>query len=112
MPKQFLLIFTFAFSLIANAATLAVNIYTGTGEATIANITPEQAKTKAREQAMLDILQQATGINISSQQLVVNENMASYHILLIKSARVINSQCKDDIQKTEQGLLHIATCTG
>ncbi len=91
---------------------IAAKTYTGTGEASIANITPEQAKVKAREQAFLDILQQVTGIEISSQQLVVNAQMASYHILQTHRARVINSQCEYQITQPQGQLTQLAHCTG
>ncbi|MDQ1363948.1 MAG: hypothetical protein QG652_1810, partial [Pseudomonadota bacterium] len=99
-----------ALPLLLFVATLNAQTFTGTGEAAISNITPEQAKLKAHEQAFLDILQQATGIEISSQQLVVNAQMASYHILQTHRARVVNSRC--DYRIEPNPLTQIAICTG
>lgn len=90
---------------------MAAKIYTGTGEAVIAHITPEQARADAREQAMIDILQQATGIDIFSIQLLVNAQMASYHILQTHSARVINSACHYYVEHKGQ-LTQKAVCNG
>ena len=90
---------------------MAAKIYTGTGEAVIAHITPEQARADAREQAMIDILQQATGIDVFSIQLIVNAQMASYHILQTKSARVINSDCRYYVEQKGQ-LTQKAVCKG
>ena len=90
---------------------MAAKIYKGTGEAVIAHITPEQARADAREQAMIDILQQATGIDVFSIQLLVNAKMASYHILQTHSARVINSDCHYYVEQEGQ-LTQVAVCNG
>ena len=91
---------------------IAAKSYIGTGEANIANTTPELARIKAREQAFLDILQQVVGIDISSQQLVVNAKMASYHILQTHRARVINSHCEYQITQSQGQLTQVAHCSG
>ena len=91
---------------------IAAKSYIGTGEANIANTTPELARIKAREQAFLDILQQVVGIEISSQQLVVNAKMASYHILQTNRARVINSLCEYLITHPQCQLTLLANCRG
>lgn len=104
----------FLLLIIQTHIVIAAKNYTGTGEVSIVNISPEQAKLKAREQAFLDILQQVTGIEISSQQLVVNSQMASYHILQTQRARVVNSQCDYHIIPPHQNqpLTQVARCRG
>jgi len=87
-------------------------VYSGKGESFIVNITPEQAKQDARDLAHLDIIQQVTGIEISSRQLLVNSTMASYHILQSRRARVVNSDCDYQITQDDGALKQTAQCQG
>jgi hypothetical protein len=112
MIKSLLLLLLLLLLFFQTPLVFAEKTYNGYGEATIVNITPQQARVKSREQALLDILQQVTGIEIASQQLVVNATMASYHILQTRSARVVNSHCDYRVTQSQDQLTQIAQCTG
>jgi len=94
------------------AAGNAASVYQGRGEWVIANISPEVARVRARDQAYLDIVQQATGIDISSSELLVNETMASCHVLHTPRARVINPECRYRTEQRSEWLVQYAECRG
>ena len=62
--------------------------------------------------ALLDLLQQAAGVEISSHEMIINSSMASYHILQTKQARVVNSKCEFEIVKKYNVLFQHAKCSG
>lgn len=90
--------------------------YEAVGEVPIANITPEEARRNARNQAFAEIISQAAGTRVSAQTLIVNEQIASYNLLQTNNARVVNSQCSYETANMEYGsstvLVQRARCSG
>jgi len=74
---------------LATAATFEAE-----GEQVMTNMSREQAIKRARDQAMGEILAQS-GINVSTQTILVNRRMASYQLLATRNARVVNFKCQD-----------------
>lgn len=80
------------FSLAASLATAAT--FEAEGEQVMTNMSREQAIKRARDQAMGEILAQS-GLNVTTQTILVNRRMASYQLLATRNARVVNFKCQD-----------------
>ena len=67
--------------------------YQATGTATLANITPLEAKRRARLEAFAEIINHAIGVQVDQQTLLVNRQLASYTLLQTPTARVAQADC-------------------
>ena len=109
ISKSFFLLWLLLFQV---TSSLAENIQFGLGEVIISNISPEDAKSKAKQLALIDLLQQVAGIEISSHELIINSSMGAYHLLQTRRARVIDSKCKYELELKNNVFYQRAICTG
>ncbi|QEP43327.1 hypothetical protein D5085_09455 [Ectothiorhodospiraceae bacterium BW-2] len=79
----------------------------------VANITPEAAKIRAREDAYADIIAQGAGVKVNKEVLIVNGQLVSFQRTRHLNARVVNGQCDYQNGQNSSGQLTIsARCQG
>jgi len=99
--------------LFCSAIVTAQPRYHAQAEVILANITPEQARTQARQQALSEIIAIGTGVKIQHHLVLINSSVWSSALIQTSNARVIDVRCTYWVRKnSSRTLIQIADCSG